>query len=64
MRVRAIACAAFYGLAPYWLYEDSPHYAPMSYLAHLWMNVAYGFRWLTFRETAEDRRFEREVNRA
>jgi hypothetical protein len=64
MRVRAIACAVFYGVVPYWLYEDQPHYAPMGYLTHLRMNLAYCLRWLTFRETDEDRRFEAEVNAA
>jgi hypothetical protein len=64
MRIRAIACAVFYGIAPYWLYEDQPHYAPMGYLAHLGVNLAYGFRWLTFREASEDRQFEAEVNAA
>jgi len=62
MRFRAIVCAAFYGLAPYWLYEDKPHYAPRSYFAHLAMNVGLAARWFTFRETVEDRQFEREVN--
>lgn len=62
MRRRAIACAAFYGLAPYWLYEDSPHYAPISYPSHLAMNLGAIWRWATFRETAEDRQFELEVN--
>lgn len=61
-RLRAIALAAFYGIAPYWLYEDRPHYAPMSYLGHLWLNSVYSLRWLTFREDEGDWRFEREVN--
>lgn len=64
MRLRAVACAIFYGLAPYWLYEDAPHYAPMGYLAHLAMNIGLASRWFTFRETDEDRQFEREVNAA
>lgn len=62
MRLRAISCAAFYGLAPYWLYEDEPHYAPWSYWRHLRENLAYGIRWLLFVETDEDRAFERDVN--
>lgn len=63
MRIRAIACALFYGLVPSRLYERTPHYAPLTYMQHLGMNIAYAFRWLSLRETAEDRQFEREVNR-
>lgn len=62
MRPRAIASCLFYGLAPWQLYEDECHYAPWGYWRHLWENVVYGVRWLTFRETAEDWEFEREVN--
>jgi hypothetical protein len=62
MRLRAIVCAAFYAVAPYWLYEDEPHYAPMGYLAHLWMNLGYAARWVAGRETDDDRAFELEVN--
>jgi hypothetical protein len=61
-RLRAIGCALFYGLAPFWLYEDEPHYWPMGYLPHLGMNLALAARWLTFREDEGDRQFEREVN--
>jgi hypothetical protein len=62
VRRRAIACCAFYGLAPSWLYEDECHYRPWSYWRHLRENIAYGVRWLLFVETDEDRAFEREVN--
>jgi hypothetical protein len=62
VRFRAVRCAIFYGLTPYWLYEDEPHYAPWSYWRHLRENLAYGVRWLLFVETDEDRAFEREVN--
>lgn len=62
MRFRAIVCAIFYGITPFWFYEDEPHYAPISYFSHLSMNIVYGLRWLTFHEGPEDRQFEREVN--
>jgi hypothetical protein len=62
MRARAIACALFYGLAPWRLYERACHYSPMSYRAHLAMNLGYAWIWLTGRESAEDRAFELEVN--
>lgn len=62
IRLRAIRAALWFGARPYWMYEDSPHYAPMSYGRHLRMNLAYAWCWLTFRETAGDRLFEANVN--
>jgi hypothetical protein len=62
MRLRAIGCALFYGVAPWWLYEDQPHYERWSYWRHLGINLCVATRWLTGRESAEDRRFEAEVN--
>lgn len=62
-RLRAIYYALSYGLRPHWLYEDTPHYAPMTYGEHLRLNLAYALRWLTWRDTDEDRRFEKEKNR-
>lgn len=64
MRLRAICCALSYGLRPWWLYERSSHYAPLTYGQHLRMNLGVIWRWATFRETAEDIAFEREVNGA
>jgi hypothetical protein len=61
MRIRAIACALFYGVAPSRVYEAERHY-DCSYLEHLGINLALAWRWLTFRETWEDVDFEREVN--
>lgn len=61
MRLRAIACALKYGFIPTWVYEDHPHH-DLSYLGHLRLNLVYGLRWATFRETAEDRSFECVVN--
>jgi hypothetical protein len=49
---------------PWRLYEKQCHYAGMSYLSHLWMNVEHAFTW-TFRLemiTQEDVDFEKEVN--
>lgn len=62
MRARAICCALSYGLRPWRMYERRCHYAPMTYGEHLRMNLAYVWRWITRRETAEDVAFEREVN--
>jgi hypothetical protein len=62
VRARAIFCALRFGVLPWWTYERTPHYAPMSYWAHLGENLAYALRWLRGREDDEDRAFEREVN--
>jgi hypothetical protein len=62
MRWRAIACALFYGFVPSRFYEPTPHFEPMTYFAHLRMNLAYAWVWATRREDAVDRAFEREVN--
>lgn len=61
-RLRAIACALRFGLLPWRLYERECHYEGMSYLAHLGMNLAVAWRWLTGRETNADRNFELDVN--
>lgn len=58
VRARAIGNAVKYGLLPSRFYENECHY-DCGYLAHLAMNLAYAWRWLTWRETAEDREFER-----
>lgn len=61
MRLHAIACALFYGLAPSWVYEKERHYG-CSYWTHLGMNLGLAWRWATWRETAEDRKFEATTN--
>jgi hypothetical protein len=62
MRLHAIVCALYYGIAPWWVYEDECHYEGMSYRAHLWLNLRLAARWLTWCEDAEDREFEASVN--
>lgn len=62
LRWPAIRCALYYGLVPSRFYEDLPHYAPMGYWAHLWMNLSYAWRWWTGQQTEEDLKFERSVN--
>lgn len=62
MRLRAIACALFYGIAPWRLYEKRCHYEGMSYRAHLWMNLKLAARWASWREDESDREFEIETN--
>lgn len=62
MRLRAILCALFYGIAPSRCYEPTCHYEGMSYAAHLGMNLALAWRWLTWSEDAFDREFEQRTN--
>lgn len=62
VRLRAIASALFYGISPWQFYESKKHYAPWGYWTHLRVNLRVAGRWLMFRETTEDRKFEREVN--
>lgn len=62
-RIRATGCALYFGIVPYWVYEAQCHYAPMSYLEHLSLNIGYAWRWLTFRESPGDVEFERTENR-
>lgn len=56
-RLRIISEALFYGLLPSRVYEPERHY-DCSYWRHAGMNLALAGRWLTGRETAEDRSFE------
>lgn len=62
MRLRAIACALWFGLLPWPAYESRCHYAGMTYAGHVWLNLHYAWVWITHRETEADRQFEREVN--
>jgi hypothetical protein len=60
-RLRAIIYAFWYGILPWWMYEEKRHYE-CSYLAHLWLNITYAMRWLFFLESESDRAFEKKVN--
>jgi hypothetical protein len=62
MRLRAIVCCLWFGTMPWWVYEKSCHYQGMSYMKHLLLNYEQVLVWLFFRETEEDREFERKVN--
>ena len=61
MRRRAIGCALYYGIMPWWVYEDESHY-DCGYVRHLLLNLGYAARWACRREREEDREFERSVN--
>lgn len=62
MRLRAIWSCLWFGVRPWWMYEEACHYSPMTYRQHLRLNLSYAWSWITFRETEADRAFEREVN--
>jgi hypothetical protein len=62
VRLRAIGYALWYGLLPWWCYEQECHYAGMSYGAHLLMNLGYAWVWATWQEDAEGWEFEADVN--
>jgi hypothetical protein len=61
MRANAIYSCLKYGLLPWWMYEDVKHYE-CSYISHLWLNIQYMCRWLTFQEYESDIEFEKEYN--
>lgn len=61
VRVKAIVCALYYGILPWWMYENKKHFEG-SYLHHLFINIGYAAMWLFFMETEDDRRFEKLVN--
>lgn len=63
MRFRAIVCALWYGVLPWWLYERECHYSDMGYCAHLRLNLDYALKWMQGKQTYSDVRFERTVNR-
>lgn len=61
LRFRAIICALYYGILPWWLYEEEKHYKS-SYFIHLISNIGYACKWLFFLESEEDQNFELQVN--
>ena len=61
MRGRAIYKCFYHGILPYWMYEKEKHYS-CSYWVHLWINICYAFRWITFTETESDKQFEKVTN--
>lgn len=61
-RVKAISYSLLYGLLPYWCYEKTKHYS-CSYWYHLYINMKYALRWITFTEDNSDITFEQEVNK-
>lgn len=61
MRIRTVYKALYHGIFPYWCYEKTKHY-DCSYLTHLWINLTYAWRWLTFNEDESDIQFENETN--
>lgn len=61
-RLRAILNAVYFGVLPYWVYENVKHYR-CSYFEHLLINIQYALRWATFKEDESDREFEFQINK-
>jgi hypothetical protein len=63
VRLRAVVISLFYAFAPYWVYEDFPHYSPeWNYFDHMKANLARAWAWITHNETEYDVWFEEAVN--
>jgi hypothetical protein len=61
MRIRAVYKSLYHGILPHWMYEKQRHYN-CSYLYHLWINIKYALRWMTFKEDQSDIDFEIKIN--
>lgn len=61
IRTRAILKALYFGIMPYWVYENVRHYE-CSYWQHLVINIKYAWRWITYSEDESDREFELKTN--
>lgn len=61
MRVKVIYNSIKHGLLPWQLYEKEKHYN-CSYWQHLWINIQYSWRWITFKELQSDIDFETKNN--
>mgnify|MGYP003451633122 CR=1 FL=1 len=65
IRIKAIWCCLFYGLMPWWVYEQECHYKGDSYWQHLVMNVKYAGVWIAnypVKPTPEHLAFEKQFN--
>ncbi len=61
MRIRAIVCSLYFGIMPSFVYEKVCHYKDGWY-AHMIRNLKQAWKWVTFRESAADREFEKNTN--
>ena len=61
VRIKAIFLSVWFGVLPWWMYEKKKHHKG-GYFYHLKINLVYAKRWLLFKETEGDRKFEKEVN--
>lgn len=61
MRLRAIACCLWFGLMHWRVYEKTCHFKD-GYWRHAWRNIKQSLKWLTFKESNQDREFERNTN--
>jgi hypothetical protein len=61
-RIKAIACALWFGILPWQCYELECHYKGMSYLNHLLLNLGLALKWMLFLESRSDIEFEKKIN--
>ena len=61
-RVVAICYCLFYGLVPWWMYEEACHHQGWGYWRHMWQNLLYMLKWVLFLEDEKDIEFEKSVN--
>lgn len=61
LRSRAIFCCLWFGLLPWWVYENTPH-CSCPWWEHLKLNLADARMWLENRQSFGDWRFELRVN--
>jgi hypothetical protein len=62
VRGRALWCAFWFSVRPWWMYEDECHHHPWGYWRHLAFNLVYATRWLRPRVAFGDLRFELRTN--
>ena len=60
-RLASVWYCLWYGVRPWWMYERVKHHRG-SYWDHLTANLAYAWRWVTWRDQTADRAYEAEVN--
>ncbi len=65
LRMKAIFDCLWFGLLPYWVYEEEPHYGRgiKNYLNHAALNYTLAKAWIKGKEDEEDRELAAKVTR-
>jgi len=55
LRLKAILDCIYFGLVPYWVYEERSHYGDTvkDYFYHIKINARVAWAWITFKESQE-----------